>query len=84
MTAAMTAETRSGLTGMIPLERLGLPADVAAAVAFLASEHAAYITGQVIVVDGGISEVDQRDGEAISLTMGTPTEFKPPTREPLQ
>ena len=54
MTAAMTAETRSGLTGMIPLERLGLPADVAAAVAFLASEHAAYITGQVIVVDGGM------------------------------
>jgi 3-oxoacyl-[acyl-carrier protein] reductase len=54
MTDAMTAEARSGLTAMIPLERLGSPADVAAAVAFLASEHAAYITGQVIVVDGGI------------------------------
>jgi 3-oxoacyl-[acyl-carrier protein] reductase len=54
MTGAMTTEARSGLTGMIPLERLGSPADVAAAVAFLASDHAAYITGQVIVVDGGM------------------------------
>lgn len=54
MTGAMTPEARSGLIGMIPLERLGLPADVAAAVAFLASDHAAYITGQVIVVDGGM------------------------------
>jgi 3-oxoacyl-[acyl-carrier protein] reductase len=54
MTDAMTPEARSGLTGMIPLERLGTPADVAAAVAFLSSDHAAYITGQVIVVDGGM------------------------------
>lgn len=54
MTDAMTPEARSGLTGMIPLERLGKPADVAAAVAFLSSDHAAYITGQVIVVDGGM------------------------------
>ena len=54
MTAAMTPEARAGLIGAIPLERLGSPADVAAAVAFLASDHAAYITGQVIVVDGGM------------------------------
>ena len=54
MTGAMTAEARSALTGAIPLERLGTPADVAAVVAFLASDHAAYITGQVIVVDGGM------------------------------
>jgi len=54
MTAAMTPEARRGLIGAIPLERLGSPADVAAAVAFLASDHAAYITGQVIVVDGGM------------------------------
>ena len=54
MTEAMTPEARNGLVGMIPLERLGKPADVAAAVAFLASDHAAYITGQVIVVDGGM------------------------------
>jgi 3-oxoacyl-[acyl-carrier protein] reductase len=54
MTAAMTPEARTALSGMIPLERLGKPADVAAAVAFLASEHASYITGQVLVVDGGM------------------------------
>jgi len=54
MTAAMTPEARAALTGVIPLERLGSPSDVAAAVAFLASEHAAYITGQVIVIDGGM------------------------------
>ena len=38
----------------IPLERLGSPADIAAIVAFLASDHASYITGQVLVVDGGM------------------------------
>ena len=54
MTGAMTAEARAALTGSIPLERLGSPADIAAMVAFLASEHASYITGQVLVVDGGM------------------------------
>jgi len=54
MTAAMTEEARKALSGTIPLERLGKPADVAAAVAFLASEYAGYITGQTIVVDGGM------------------------------
>ena len=54
MTAAMTPEARSTLSAQIPLERLGAPRDVAAAVAFLASEHASYITGQVLVVDGGL------------------------------
>ena len=54
MTAALSDDVRSGLTAQIPLERLGSPADVAAMVAFLASDHAAYITGQVFVVDGGM------------------------------
>jgi 3-oxoacyl-[acyl-carrier protein] reductase len=54
MTAAMTPEARAAMSGQIPLERLGSPRDVAGVVAFLASEHAAYMTGQVIVVDGGL------------------------------
>ena len=54
MTGAMTPEARAALIGAIPLERLGSPADIASMVAFLASEHAAYITGQVLVVDGGM------------------------------
>jgi 3-oxoacyl-[acyl-carrier protein] reductase len=54
MTAAMTPEAREGLGKQIALERLGTPQDVAAAVAFLASDLASYITGQVLVVDGGM------------------------------
>jgi 3-oxoacyl-[acyl-carrier protein] reductase len=54
MTAAMTPEARASLSGQIPLDRLGSPQDIAGTVAFLASEHAAYITGQVLVVDGGM------------------------------
>jgi 3-oxoacyl-[acyl-carrier protein] reductase len=54
MTAAMTPEARAALGQQIALERLGDPRDVAAAVAFLASDLASYITGQVIVVDGGM------------------------------
>lgn len=54
MTAAMTAEAREAMSKLIPLERLGTPRDIAGVVAFLSSEHAAYITGQVFVVDGGM------------------------------
>lgn len=54
MTNAMTAEARAALMGSIPLERLGTPNDIAAMVAFLSSEYASYITGQVLVVDGGM------------------------------
>jgi 3-oxoacyl-[acyl-carrier protein] reductase len=54
MTNAMTPEARAALTGSIPLERLGSPKDIASMAAFLASDHASYITGQVLVVDGGM------------------------------
>ncbi|HZI42059.1 MAG TPA: 3-oxoacyl-[acyl-carrier-protein] reductase [Gemmatimonadaceae bacterium] len=54
MTAAMTPDARTTLSAQIPLERLGTPNDIAGMVGFLASEYAAYITGQVFVVDGGM------------------------------
>jgi len=54
MTAAMTPEAREALGKQIALERLGSAQDVAGAVAFLASDLASYITGQVFVVDGGM------------------------------
>ena len=54
MTASMTEDARKAIAGQIPLERLGSPSDVAGLTAFLASEHAGYITGQVFVVDGGL------------------------------
>jgi 3-oxoacyl-[acyl-carrier protein] reductase len=54
MTAAMTPDARTTLSQQIPLARLGTPQDIAGVVAFLASEHAAYITGQVFVIDGGM------------------------------
>jgi 3-oxoacyl-[acyl-carrier protein] reductase len=54
MTAAMTPEARSALSGQIPLERLGSPRDIAGVVTFLASDYASYITGQTLVVDGGM------------------------------
>lgn len=55
MTAAMTPEAREALIKGIPLERLGSVADVAGAVTWLSSDLAAYVTGQVIVVDGGLA-----------------------------
>lgn len=54
MTDAMSPEAVAALAAQIPLARFGSPQDVAGAVAFLASDHAGYITGQVLTVDGGM------------------------------
>ena len=54
MTAALGEDIRKKLMDQIPLRRLGSPEDVANAVHFLASDQAAYITGQVLTVDGGM------------------------------
>lgn len=54
MTRALSADQTSGLLGQIPLGRLGAPADVAYAVAFLASDRAEYITGTTLHVNGGM------------------------------
>jgi 3-oxoacyl-[acyl-carrier protein] reductase len=54
MTRAITDSANADWAAKIPLKRLGTPADVAAAVCFLASDEAAYITGQVLAVNGGM------------------------------
>jgi 3-oxoacyl-[acyl-carrier protein] reductase len=54
MTRALTDEQRQALLGRIPMGRLGAAADVAAAVVFLCSPQAAYITGETLHVNGGM------------------------------
>jgi len=54
MTASLSEKVKESMISMIPLGRAGKPEDVAAAVVFLASESAAYITGQIIHVSGGM------------------------------
>jgi 3-oxoacyl-[acyl-carrier protein] reductase len=55
MTDALSEELKQEYLKNIPLNRLGTPEDIANAVAFLASDISQYITGQVIIVDGGMS-----------------------------
>jgi 3-oxoacyl-[acyl-carrier protein] reductase len=52
---ALYAEREDEVAAGYPLKRLGVPADVAGAVAFLLSAEASWITGQVLVLDGGVT-----------------------------
>ena len=55
MTQAMSDGAKETVMAQIPLKRVGQPKDIAEMVAFLASDKAGYVTGQVISVDGGMS-----------------------------
>jgi 3-oxoacyl-[acyl-carrier protein] reductase len=55
MTESLPAEMRESVIKTAPAGRLGLPGDISPAVVFLASEEAAYITGQTLTVDGGLT-----------------------------
>ena len=55
MTEVLSDSVKEAVTGQIPMKHFGAPEDIANTAAFLASEEAAYITGQVICVDGGMA-----------------------------
>jgi 3-oxoacyl-[acyl-carrier protein] reductase len=55
MTAGLSATIKESALGIIPLKKFGQPEDIAYMVSFLASNKAQYITGQTIVVDGGMT-----------------------------
>lgn len=55
MTASLSDKNKEAIMGSIPAKKMGSPEDIANAVAFLASDEAAYITGEVIKVDGGMA-----------------------------
>lgn len=55
MTSTLSEDVRTGIMSRIPVGRYGSPEDIAKAVAFLVSDEASYITGQVLAVDGGMT-----------------------------
>lgn len=55
ITSAMDEQTRKDFTETVPLKRFGLPEDIANLVVFLASDESSYVTGECIVVDGGLT-----------------------------
>jgi 3-oxoacyl-[acyl-carrier protein] reductase len=57
MTDALNEKIRSAIMERVPAGRLGLPEDIAAAIVFLASDEAAYVTGQTLHVNGGMAMI---------------------------
>jgi len=57
MTDVLTADQKTGLLGRIPAGRMGEPNEIAAAVVYLASEEAAYVTGQTLHINGGMAMI---------------------------
>jgi 3-oxoacyl-[acyl-carrier protein] reductase len=57
MTASLNDKQRESLLANVPAARLGLPAEVAAAVVYLASAEASYVTGQTLHVNGGMAMI---------------------------
>ncbi len=57
MTGALTDKQREAILGTVPMKRLGKPDDVAAAVVYLSSSEAAYVTGQTLHVNGGMAMI---------------------------
>lgn len=55
MTSVLADDVKQGIIDKVPLSKLGSPEDVANTIAFLASENAKYITGQVLAIDGGMT-----------------------------
>lgn len=54
MTNALTKEQQQAVLSQVPMQRMGLPSDIAAAVAYLASSDASYVTGQTLHINGGL------------------------------
>ncbi len=57
MTDALTGDQKTALFARIPVGRFGQPGDIGAAVAYLASEEAGYVTGQTIHANGGMAMI---------------------------
>jgi 3-oxoacyl-[acyl-carrier protein] reductase len=57
MTDVLTDEQKKAILGRVPAGRLGTAAEIAAAVVFLASDEAAYVTGQTVHINGGMAMI---------------------------
>jgi 3-oxoacyl-[acyl-carrier protein] reductase len=57
MTGALTDQQKELISGRIPAGRMGMPEEIAAAVVYLASEEAAYVTGETIHINGGLAMI---------------------------